>query len=105
MADDASLRALATRAGCASCHREAPATQGWDKLAPLTPSWREIAARYRGVPGAEDTLTAIVMKGTGRGKGDRHWKGVATIPNMPPNDIELTPAQARELVRWILSKG
>ena len=102
---DAAMRDLATKAGCAACHLEAPATSGWDKLLPLTPSWREIAARYRGVPGAEESLTRVVLKGTGASREDRHWKGAASIPNMPPQEIEATPAEARELVRWILSKG
>ena len=97
------MRALSAKAGCANCHREARAAAGWDKLIPLTPSWREIAVRYRGAKGAEDKLTAVVLQGSGTQRGERHWEGVASIPNMPPNEIEVTPAQARELVRWILA--
>jgi cytochrome c len=105
VADEGAMRGLAEKAGCASCHRETPASKGWDKLIPLTPSWREIAVRYRDAEGAEDTLTAVVLQGTGTGRGDRHWQGIASIPAMPPNRIEVTAAQARELVRWILAKG
>jgi hypothetical protein len=54
--------------------------------------------------GAEDALTAVVLQGTGPGRGDRHWRGIASIPNMPPNEVEVTPGEARELVRWILAK-
>ena len=104
-AGEGAMRTLAEKAGCASCHRETPASEGWDKLIPLTPSWREIAVRYRDAKGAEDKLTAIVLQGTGTRRGDRHWQGIASIPNMPPNEIEVTAAQARELVRWILTKS
>jgi cytochrome c len=104
LADEAAMGKLAAERGCANCHREAPAAQGWDKLVPLTPSWREIAVRYRASAGAEDALTTIVLSGTGPARGDRHWKGVASIPGMPPNRVEVTPAEARDLVRWILSK-
>lgn len=102
-ADDAALRKLSIDRGCVRCHREAPATQGWDKLIPLTPSWRDIAQRYRSDAGAEDALTEIVFNGSGPARTDRHWKALASMPDMPPNRYELSRPEARSLVRWILT--
>src|SRR5438445_4084228 len=77
---------LARQKNCMACHAV-------DKPL-LGPSYQDVAAKYRGQPGAIDTLTAKVLKG-----GAGVWGAMA----MPPNPV--TPAQARQLVQWVLSLG
>lgn len=65
------------------------------------PSWREIAARYRGRAEAEDQLTRAVIGGSDPGR--RHWRNQAAFANMLPNEAQVAPDEARAIVRWILS--
>jgi cytochrome c551/c552 len=85
--------------GCTLCHHDRPAPP--DAAVPSAPSWQEIAARYRGKPGAEDELAHFVVAGTD--PQHRHWANRAAFAAMPPNRVEVTPEEARALVRWILS--
>jgi len=101
----AQMDALASATGCYLCHRAYPRPSKPDDVAPLAPSWKEIALRYRGQKNAEDRLTEIVISGSaGYGK-DRHWRGKQGEAGMLPNVKELDESQARRLVHWILSFG
>jgi len=99
--DGERMRHMAGELGCTICHREAPSTQGSDGAIPLAPSWRDIAARYRGKAGAEEALTHIVIDGAD--PLDRHWKNRAGFTTMRGNEVNLTSDEARALVRWILT--
>ncbi len=76
--------ALAKAKNCMSCHTVDKKLVG--------PSYKEVAAKYKGDAGAVDKLAAKVKAG---GKGT--W---GEIP-MPPNNV--TPEEAKKLVTWILS--
>jgi cytochrome c len=94
------MRALAELRGCSFCHREAPAAAGHDAL-PIAPSWREIAARYGGRPGAEAELIRVVMEGAN--PAERHWTRRVEFAAMRGNAGQISADEARTLVRWILA--
>ncbi|MGZ5036170.1 MAG: DUF2950 family protein [Usitatibacter sp.] len=98
---DDRMRQAATDRGCGLCHRESPAPRSAQEGVPLAPSWREIAARYRGRPDAEEHLTHVVIEGAD--PADRHWKDRVEFIRMQGNAPQVTPDEARALVRWILS--
>lgn len=75
---------LAQTRHCLTCH--APNK----KL--IGPSFKDVAARYRLDPGASERLTHKVLKG-----GGGVW-GNAVMPSNP----QLSEAEARQLVGWIL---
>ncbi len=97
--DDAAMAKLARERGCTICHQEQPARAG--SVIASAPSWRAIAARYRGKPGAEEQLTRTVIGGSDPDR--RHWRNSAAFVAMPRNEVEATSEEARALVRWILS--
>lgn len=70
---------------CLSCHKVDAKVVG--------PAYRDIASKYKGQADAEAILIAKVKAG---GKGV--WGNVA----MPPNN--LTDAEAKMLVQWVLSQ-
>lgn len=76
---------LATKSACTACHAVDKKLVG--------PSYKDVAAKYKGDAGAVDKLAAKVKAG---GKGV--W---GQIP-MPPNNV--TPDEAKKLVTWILSQ-
>ena len=76
--------ALAKAKNCMACH-------AIDKKL-VGPSYKDVAAKYKGNAGAVDTLAAKVKAG---GKGT--W---GQVP-MPPNQV--TDAEAATLARWVLS--
>jgi len=76
--------ALAKSKNCLSCH-------AIDKKL-VGPSYKDVAAKYKGDKGAVATLAAKVKAG---GKGV--W---GQIP-MPPNNV--TDDEAKRLVTWVLS--
>ena len=82
-AADANME-LAQKSGCLACHAVDKKLVG--------PSYKDIAAKYKGDKGAEAKLTQKVLKG-----GSGAW---GQIP-MPPNNIP--EPQAQQLVKWILS--
>lgn len=98
---DAEMLKLATASGCMTCHHVDPGAKGPDGLAPVGPAWRDVAARYRGVAGAQDQLTRTVMVGSN--PYNSHWKGKASGLAMPPNAVAISEADARQLVGWILA--
>ena len=77
--------ALAKAKNCMSCH-------AIDKKL-VGPSYKEVAAKYKGDAGAAEALAAKVKAG---GKGV--W---GQIP-MPPNNV--TPEEAKKLATWVLSQ-
>jgi len=101
---DAEMTALAHRAGCPLCHESTPRTFGDGSKRYLAPSWEQVATRYRDDPLAEDSLTRTVLSGTGRLLADQHWRGKVFFSQMPNNDVQVSSAEARALVRWILGR-
>jgi cytochrome c len=79
--------ALVAQHGCFTCH-------AIDKKA-IGPAWRDVAAKYRDDPGAEDRLVNKVSKG---GKGV--WGNELAMPPFGPFVPE---ADIRTLVRFVLS--
>lgn len=98
---DEAMTALAKNAGCLTCHHVDAGAKGPDGLPPVGPAWRDVAAKYRGVKGAQAQLTATVMKGSN--PYDSHWKGQASGLAMPPNAVAIKEADAKKLVGWILA--
>lgn len=76
---------LARKKNCMACHAMSKRLIG--------PTYKEIAKKHRGEKGAVEYLTVKVLKG-GRGV----WGNVP----MPPNK-QVSPAEARQLVDWMLS--
>ena len=87
--------------GCTVCHRVSRTPRAESEAPPLAPSFDEIAARYRGKPGAEQRLTGVVTDG--EPPGERHWKDRLDFTSMGANAPRVSRARARALVRWILS--
>ncbi len=81
----ADMMALAQSKNCLACH-------AIDKKL-VGPSYEDVAAKYAGKPGAEAKLVNAVLHGVSGTWGP--------VP-MPANP-QVTPAQAKELVQWILS--
>jgi cytochrome c len=99
--DADAMKLLAEERGCTTCHQEKPVPKGSNAIIASAPSWREIAARYRGRPDAEAQLAIEVVGGTD--PKARHWKNQAAFTSMLPNEVAVTDEEARSLVRWILS--
>ena len=76
---------LAKAKNCMACHAIATKVVG--------PAYKDVAAKYAGQKDAEDKLTAKVLKG-----GSGVWGAVP----MPAN-TQVNEAEARTLVKWILS--
>lgn len=74
----------ASAAKCVACHDVSKKKMG--------PTFTELSAKYKADPGAEAILTEGILKGS-KGK----W---GKVP-MPPQKV--TPAEATELSKWILS--
>jgi cytochrome c len=80
--------AIATGAGCAACHLV-------DKKK-LGPSYRDIAARYKGNPRAPADLAAKVRSG---------GKGVWGVIPMPASDAKkISAADLDAVIGWILKQ-
>ena len=77
---------LAKSKNCLACHAMANKVVG--------PSYKDIAAKYAGQKDAEDKLVQKVIKG-----GSGVWGAVP----MPANP-QVSEAEARTLVKWILSQ-
>lgn len=79
-------QALAQKSGCLACH-------SIDKKV-LGPSYKDVAAKYKGQKDAEAKLIEKVKKG-----GSGVW---GPIP-MPANSPQVKDEDIKTLVRWILS--
>jgi len=77
--------ALASKNGCLACHAVDKKVVG--------PSYKDVAAKYKGDKGAEAKLVDKVKKG-----GAGVW---GQVP-MPPN-AQVSDADVKALVKWILS--
>ena len=77
---------LATSKNCMACHAVDKKLVG--------PSYKDIAAKYAGQADATGKLEAKVLKG-----GAGVW---GPVP-MPAN-TQVTPAEARQLVAWVLTQ-
>jgi cytochrome c len=76
---------LAQKKNCMACHAV-------DKKV-LGPAFKEVAAKYAGQKDAADKLAAKVVKG-----------GVGAWGNIPmPANPQVTDAEAKQLVGWVLS--
>lgn len=99
VSDDAAKK-TAGKAGCFTCHTIAH-QESKDGTLPTGPAWQDVAAQYRGKPGAADFLTRIVLEGSN--PYSSHWKNKAAGIAMPPNAVAITESDARQVVYWILS--
>ena len=77
---------LAKAKNCMACHAIGTKVIG--------PAYKDVAAKYAGQKDAEDKLTKKVMKG-----GTGAW-GTMVMPANP----QVTEAEARTLVKWVLSQ-
>ncbi|MDB5841406.1 MAG: cytochrome [Herminiimonas sp.] len=77
---------LAKAKNCMACHAVANKVVG--------PSFKDVAGKYAGQKDAEDKLTQKVIKG-----GSGVWGAVP----MPANP-QVSEAEARTLVKWVLSQ-
>ncbi|VVE05912.1 c-type cytochrome [Pandoraea anhela] len=82
--DARAMEKLARARNCMTCHAA-------DKTL-LAPSYRDIAKRYAGQPGAADILARSISEGS-QGK----W---GKIPM--PASLQLAPGEAGRLAQWIL---
>ncbi len=79
-------QALAQKSGCLACH-------GVDKKV-LGPSYKDVAAKYKGQAGAEAKLVEKVKKG-----GSGVW---GPMP-MPANSPQVKDEDIKAIVHWVLS--
>lgn len=84
-AGEEDIVALATANGCLACHQVEVKVVG--------PSYKEVAAKYKGDAGAEDMLVNKVLNG-----GVGTW---GQIP-MPPN-LHVGEEKVRKIVAWVLT--
>jgi cytochrome c len=78
--------ALATTKNCMSCHKIDKKVVG--------PGYKDVAAKYRGDKTAPARLSTKILSGGG---------GVWGVVKMPANP-QVSEAEARQLVAWILSQ-
>lgn len=78
--------ALAQKSGCLACHGIS------NKI--LGPSYKEVAAKYKGDKTAEAKLIAKVKAG-----GSGAW---GSMP-MPANSPQVSDADIKTIVKWVLS--
>ena len=99
-ADDANLK-LANSRGCMTCHHIEPGARGPDGLPPIGPAWKDVSTKYKGQRDAVAKLTHTVM--TGSNPYESHRKSKVSGLAIPPNAVVVKEADARQLVKWILS--
>lgn len=94
---DDRMMTTATVSGCVICHRVDPVEDR--RLIPLAPSFREIAARYKGDTANQTRLVESVITGTM--EQPKRWPNV-NMQFMPPN-IATRKQDIEEMVAWILA--
>jgi cytochrome c len=99
-ADDEAALKLATGSGCMTCHHIEPGAKGPNGMAPIGPAWKDVAAKYKSVKGAQQQLTATVLAGSS--PYESHWKDKVSGLSMPPNKVAISEPDAAKLVAWIL---
>ena len=85
-ADAKAAEALAQKSGCLACHSIEKKVLG--------PSYKDVAAKYKGDKGAEAKLIAKVKAG-----GSGVW---GPIP-MPANSPQVKDADIKTIIEWILA--
>ena len=100
-AADDEMKALATKSGCLTCHSIESGTPGPNGMAPIGPAWQDVAKMYQGKPGADTFLTRVVLEGSN--PYGSHWKNQVSGLAMPPNKVAIKEADAKKLVKWILT--
>jgi cytochrome c len=88
---DAAL-ALARQNNCLKCHAIEKDKDG--------PSYKKVAAKYKGKPDAETRLTEHIMSAEKAKFPDGHEEEHKVIKTSPPKDM----AQIKNLVQWILAQ-
>lgn len=83
----ADASALLQKGGCVACH----SMDGRDKLGPAL---MNIASHYKNKPDAEAHLVEKIKKG---------GRGVWGVLPMPPQAENLSDAEIRQVVQWIIS--
>ncbi len=81
MADEA----LAKAKNCMACHSVDKKLVG--------PAYKDVAKKFAGKPGAQETLANAIVKGS---------SGVWGAVPMPPN-ANVSPDEAKKLAAWVLS--
>jgi cytochrome c len=76
------------KAKCSACHSIEKKVVG--------PAWNDVAKKYAGKKDAADTIAANITKG-----GAFDWK----MGSMPPGGMGATPAEAKELGKFIAGLG
>ena len=94
---------LAKASDCYLCYRIEPGKPGGQETLPLGPAWKDVVRKYKSLEHAPERLTRIALEGTGSYPGDRYWKGRAKKMQMPPNEVEISEAEAKNLVLWNLT--
>ncbi|MCK7491140.1 MAG: c-type cytochrome [Comamonadaceae bacterium] len=80
--------AMAQKAGCTACH-------ALDKKS-VGPSWKDIAARYKGDAKAPALLAARVRQGS---------QGVwGAVPMVPVGPAQISDAQLKSVLDWALKR-
>jgi cytochrome c len=107
--DDDAILKLASDSGCTACHQVEPLAAPANGKPLIGPPWRDIAARYRSVKGAQQTLTATVMTGSSPSSDrstayESHWTGKVRGEFMPSHRVVISEADAARLVAWILAQ-
>jgi cytochrome c len=98
---DASMRELAVKAGCVTCHSVESGKAGPNGGLPIGPAWQDVARKYAGDSNAKRKLISTVLQGSSPYQS--HWKGKISGYAMPPNELEINEADANKLVTWILA--
>ncbi len=101
------MAVLSSRSGCLACHALTPGQAGPNGLAPVGPSWPDIAQRYRAQSRSDSERSALVTRLTqavreGTNPYASRWKGQISGLAMPPNAIAINEDDTRRLIEWIL---
>jgi cytochrome c len=78
---------LAKQRNCMTCHAVS------NKI--IGPSFKDVAAKYAGQKGAEEKLAQKILKGS---------SGVWGGPAVMPANAQVSEAEAKTLVKWIMSQ-
>lgn len=92
--DAEAANALAKKNNCFKCHaiEEGKEMDG--------PSYKKIAAKYKGKPGAEKRLIEHITTGEAAKYPDGHEEEHKIVKTSPPKDM----AQITNLVQWVLAQ-
>jgi cytochrome c len=82
---------LARANNCFNCHAVSKAKDG--------PAYKDVAAKYKGKPEAEQRLITHITSGEKAKFPDGHEEAHKIVKTDPPKD----PNQIKNLVQWILS--